>query len=146
MRSDIIDIALYHEPENLREAMVQWRNLVDYIDEVKATVKDHQDKVKELNGFIMANHVIPDGEEKSETVSIPGVGMAYKKTTVSIRVTDWKALKAYLSRNDMEAVVRHQCNLKPSQELYELVIYGELPSPRSAEFTTFDKITLRRLG
>ncbi len=141
-----IQLALEVEPESLRDAMSQWRVLMDHIQEIKATIADHEDKVKELKKYILSELVIPEGEKKSETVSIPGVGTAYKKITINIRVHDWQAFQSYLTRNKMDAVVRHQCNLKPTEELYELVMDGELPMPQSAEFDSFEKLSLRRIG
>ena len=141
-----IQLALEVEAETLRDAMSQWRVLMDHITEVKSTIADHEEKVKELKKYIMSELVIPEGEKKSETVSIPGVGTAFKKTAINIRVHDWQAFQAYLTRNKMEAVSRHQLNLKPSEELYELVMDGELPMPRSAEFNSFEKLSLRRIG
>ena len=141
-----IQLALEVEPETLRGGMSQWRVLMDHIQEVKSTIADHEDKVKELKKYILSELVIPEGEKKSETVSIPGVGTAYKKTAINIRVHDWQAFQSYLTRNKMDAVVRHQCNLKPTEELYELVMDGELPMPQSAEFDSFEKLSLRRIG
>jgi len=141
-----IQLALEVEAESLREAMNQWRTLMDHIQEVKSTIADHEAKVKDLKKYIMSELIIPEGEKKSETVSIPGVGTAYKKTAINIRIHDWQAFQAYLTRNKMDAVVRHQCNLKPTEELYELVMDGELPMPQSAEFDSFEKLSLRRIG
>jgi len=138
--------ALETEPENLREAMKQWRILQDHIQEVKSTIADHEERVKELRKYVMINLEIPEGQEKSETISIPGVGMAYKKTAISCKVTDWDSFNNYLSRHKMEGVRRHQVSLAPALELYELIMAGELPKPKSAEFSFFEKLTLRRVG
>jgi len=144
VKTDDIQLALEVEPDTLREAMQQWRVLSDHVADVKATVGEHEEKIKELKRIILSKLYIAETDEKSETVSIPGVGSAYKKKTISIRVHDWQAFQSYLARNNMEAVMRHQCNLKPSEELYDLVMSGELPTPQSAEFTTFEKLSLRR--
>jgi|15BtaG_2_1085339.scaffolds.fasta_scaffold04805_4 hypothetical protein len=144
VKTDEVQLALEVEPETLREAMTQWRVLSDHVIEVKSTIGEHEEKIKELKKIIQSKLFIADNAEISETVSIPGVGSASKKKTISIRVHDWKSFQAYLARNNMEAVMRHQCNLRPSEELYDLVMDGELPAPQSAEFTTFEKLSLRR--
>lgn len=145
-KKEKVQIALETEPESLRDAMNQWRTLMDHIGEVDATVANHKDKIKELKSFITSELIIPDGEIKSETISIPGIGTAYKKSVVNIRVTNWEGFQSYLSRNKMDAVVRRQCNLAPSEELYNLVMDGELPMPKSAEFSNFEKLSIRRIG
>lgn len=134
------------EPTTIREAMNSWRKLTDHVSDVESTIEKHKDKIKELRTYILQNLDIPAGEKKSETITIPDIGTVYKKNVVGIRVTDWKAFQSYLSRNDMEAVIRHQCNLQPSEELYDMVMDGTIPNPRSAEFTSFEKLTLRRIG
>ena len=85
--------------------MTQWRVLSDHVIEVKSTIGEHEEKIKELKKIIQSKLFIADNAEISETVSIPGVGSASKKKTISIRVHDWKSFQAYLARNNMEAVM-----------------------------------------
>ena len=42
--------------------------------------------------------------------------------------------------------MRKQLNMQGVQELHRLIMEGEVPMPSSAEFSTFDKITIRKRG
>jgi len=140
-----IQLALEVEPENIKEAMKQWRVLSDHISEVEATVSDHVAKVKELKKYIQSALSIAEGELKSETLSIPGVGTAYKKSVIAAQVNDWEMWQKYLTRHSMSTVLRHQNNIAPLQDLHEMIMKGELPMPQSIEFTTYDKLSIRRI-
>lgn len=136
--------ALCTEPEDINDAMRQWRTLKDFIDAEKAKLKEHEEKVKYLEGYMASRVTVPDDGTKSETVSVPGAGLVYKERLISATVTDWEAWRKYLVRHGYGAVARQQNNIAPLQELYEQIMDGELPMPQSAEFKAFEKPRFRR--
>jgi len=136
--------ALAESPETLPDAIRQWRVLKDHVDAIAKTVADHTSKITWLKNYIQHQLDIPEGQDKSETVSVPGAGSASKKTQVVAEVVDWEAWQKYCVRNGFGAVNRHQNNIAPLQDLYEGIMTGEFPMPKSANFKTIEKISLRR--
>jgi len=136
--------ALAVEPGNLKEGIGQWRTLKDHISEVKASINDHEDKVKYLENFISGHLTVPDDGTKSETISVPGAGSVYKEQLVGATVLDWEKWRNYLNRNGFGAVARQQNNIAPLQDLYDLIMAGDLPMPQSVEFGTYTKLRMRR--
>ena len=138
------DEALDFDPKDIRGAAVAWRAIKDYLDARAREDEPYKEAMNRFEGFINRQLTIPEGERKSETISIPGVGTFYKKAQVSARVTDWESWRKYLVRNGYGAVIRQQNNLAPLEELHERILLGELPMPQSAEFTTFEKLSKRK--
>jgi len=139
-----IENALAIEPENINEAIRQWRTLKDHVDEVTSTVNDHSAKMIYLKGYIQSNLTIEEDEDKSEVISIKGAGTASKKEQVAVQVLDWSAWRKYLLRNGYESVNYNQNTLAPLQDLYNDIMAGELPMPKSVNFKTIEKLSLRK--
>ena len=136
--------ALGSEPEDRNEALRQWRILKDHIAEVEGSLSQEKEKIKYLESFISSTLTVPDDGKKSETVSLPGAATVWKERLVTAKVMDWEAWRKYLIRNGFGAVARQQNNIAPLQELYEMIMDGALPMPKSVEFDTFDKPRFRR--
>ena len=131
-------------PENVKHQLGLWRSVRDIIDEVDVYVKPYKEKLKEISDAIQANLSIEDGEEKSESISVDGAAVAWKNKVVTVKVLDYKGFQNYCTRNNVEFVMRRQVNLGGAKELFALVNSGDIPTPQSAEFQTFDKLTIRK--
>jgi hypothetical protein len=131
-------------PEELKQQLMVWRSLKDEVEKIEREAKPYKDRMKSLEALISKNISIDEGETKSESVSVDGCATVWKNTMVSMRVDDWQQLQNYLTRNDCEFVMRKQLNQGGVAELHRLVMEGELPSPKSAEFTSYEKLTIRK--
>ena len=135
---------LEQKPTNLREAAQLYREIKDIEDDFARQLEPYLEKKKELEKFFRENLTIPDGEFQSEKVSFPGIGVLSKKKQVVAKVQDWDAFQAYLVRNKMGGVIRHQANLAATEELYQLIMAGEMPMPKSVEFDFIEKLSFRK--
>jgi hypothetical protein len=136
--------ALICEPEDIVDAMRQWRTLRDHITDVENSVAEEKEKVKYLESFISARLTVPEDGKKSETISVPGAGSVYKEKLITVKVTDWEKWRKYLIRHGFSAVTRQQNNIAPLQDLYDMIMDGALPMPQAVEFDTFEKPRFRR--
>lgn len=142
---EAVESALATVPESMHEALKQWRVLKDHEDQLMTTIiAPIKERRLELEAEITGQLTIPEGDEKSETFKIDGVGSVSKAKKVSVQVHDWDAFARYCNRNDFGAVLRKQANLAPLQEMYDLIMQGKLPMPQSAEFKIFEKPSFRR--
>ena len=131
-------------PDNIKQQLALWRAVKDVIEEVELTIKPFKVKLKQLADAIQHNLSIEEGEEKSETISVDGSAVAWKNKVVTLRIEDYKQFQNYCTRNNVEFVLRRQVNLGGAKELFELVNNGDVPMPKSVEFQTFDKLTIRK--
>jgi len=136
--------AIAVDPEDIKIALGQWRTLKDYIAEVEGSLSEVKEKLKYLEHKISSQLTVPDDGTKSETISVPGAGTVWKERKVGVRVDDWEAWRKYCVRHGYGAALRQQTNIAPLQDLYDQVMNGELPMPRSVEFTTYEKPSFRR--
>jgi len=139
-----LESAIEVEPENVPSAMDQWRTLKDYIDMVNNGLSDVKEKIAYLERYLTKQLSVPEDGKRSETISVPGAGSVYKERLVGVDVVDWEAWRKYLVRNEMTAVTRQQNNITPLQDLYDMIMDGTLPMPKSAKFKTYDKLRMRR--
>jgi hypothetical protein len=137
-------IDLNKQPESIREAAEMYRAIKEIEEFSKRELEPYLKKKAEVESYFYQNLTIADGQEKSETISFPGVGAVSKKKQVVVKVKDWDSFQAYLIRNKMGGVIRHQANLAPTAELYQLIMSGELPMPKSAEFDFIEKLSFRK--
>ena len=137
-------VELNKEPESIREAAEMYRAIKEIEEIFKHELEPYLQKKAEVERYFYQNLTIADGQDKSETISFPGVGAVSKKKQIVVKVTDWNAFQAYLIRNKMGGVIRHQANLAPTAELYQLIMAGELPMPKSAEFDFIEKLSFRK--
>lgn len=133
-------------PEKLKGKLILWRKIKDEIEELERIVKPFKNRLKEVAESIQYDLSIEDGDDKSETISVDGGATAWKNRVITLKVSDYSALQKYLTRNNLEFVMRKQLNMQGVQELHRLIMEGEVPMPSSAEFSTFDKITIRKRG
>tara|TARA_R110000824_G_scaffold376652_1_gene567783 strand:- start:239 stop:673 length:435 start_codon:yes stop_codon:yes gene_type:complete len=131
-------------PKGIKQQLSMWRDIKDHIDEIENYLSPFKDRLKEISYGVEHNLSIEDGTDKSETVSIDGCATTWKKRIIGLTVTDFSKFQDYLTRNDATFVMRKQVTVKGVEELHRLIMEGELPSPKSAEFTTYDKITIRK--
>ena len=131
-------------PKKIKQQLDLWRVIKNHIDEVENYLSPFKDKLKDISYGIENNLSIEDGSDKSETVSVDGCATAWKKRIIGLNVTDFSKFQDYLTRNDATFVMRKQTTVKGVEELHRLIMEGELPAPKSAEFTTYDKITIRK--
>lgn len=131
-------------PKKIKQQLAMWREVKNHIDEVENYLSPFKDKLKEISHGVEHNLSIEDGTDKSETVSVDGCATTWKKRIIGLTVTDFSRFQDYLTRNDATFVMRKQVTVKGVEELHRLIMEGELPSPKSAEFTTYDKITIRK--
>ena len=131
-------------PTDLRDAVQMYRKIRDIEDDFSRLLAPYLEKKKEIEKYFLDNLTIPDGEFQSEKVSFPGVGSLSKKKQVVAKVQDWDAFQAYLVRNEMGGVIRHQANLAATAELYDLIMAGEMPMPKSVEFDFIEKLSFRK--
>ena len=133
-------------PEKLKGKLILWRKIKDIIEEQERITKPFKDRLKEVAESVQYDLSIEDGDNKSETISVDGGATAWKNRVITLKVSDYSALQKYLARNNLEFVMRKQLNMQGVQELHRLIMEGEVPMPSSAEFSTFDKITIRKRG
>ena len=134
----------YSKGDSVSTMLKKWRHLADTIDEIKMReIKPLDNEKKELESEI--SNLLDIGDNvRSETVSVPQCGSAYKKLKLSAKVHDWEIFQRYLVRNDLQYAMRKQVNLSAIEEIHEQIITGELPQPKGVEFTTFNKLYIRR--
>ena len=130
----------------LKEKIIYWREIKDEIEQTEARAKPFKDELKQVSEQITKDLSIEEGEEKSEIVSVDGAGTCWKERVVSMKINDFQAFQNFCTRNDVEFVLRRQLNLGGIQELHRLVMEGQLPTPKSAQFGSFEKITIRKKG
>ena len=131
-------------PKKIKQQLALWRDIKNHIDEVENYLSPFKDKLKEITFEVQKNLSIEDGTDKSETVSIDGCATTWKKRVIGLNVLDFSKFQDYLTRNDAHFVMKKQVTVKGVEELHRLIMEGELPAPKSAEFTTYDKITIRK--
>ena len=133
-------------PEKLKGKLILWRKIKDIIEEQERITKPFKDRLKEVAESVQYDLSIEDGDNKSETISVDGGATAWKNRVITLKFSAYSALQKYLTRNNLEFVMRKQLNMQGVQELHRLIMEGEVPMPSSAEFSTFDKITIRKRG
>tara|TARA_R100000234_G_scaffold118807_1_gene100093 strand:+ start:627 stop:1091 length:465 start_codon:yes stop_codon:yes gene_type:complete len=134
------------EELTLKEKIIYWREIKDEIDQKEALSKPFKDELKRVNEEITKDLSIAEDEEKSEIVSVDGAGTCWKERVVTMKVSDYQAFQKFCTRNDVEFVLRRQLNLGGVQEIHRMVMEGQLPMPKSAEFDSFEKLTIRKKG
>lgn len=138
-----MDLAV-NETEDIHSLMRSWRTVKDHYETEKAKLDVYEGRRKEIERRITELLTIPDGADKSETISIKGVGSVSKKRLVTAKVKDWEAWRKYCIRHGYGSAIRQQNNMAPVQDMYEAIMSGDLPMPQSAEFGTFDKPSFRK--
>lgn len=134
----------YEQGDSVATMLRKWRDVADAIDTLKMRhIKPLDNVKKELESEI--SDLLDVGENtRSETISVPQCGSAYKQMKTSAKVHDWELFQRYLVRNDLQYAMRKQVNLSAIEEIHEQIITGELPQPKGVDFTTFDKLYIRR--
>ena len=131
-------------PEKPKDLLSYWRSLKDVIDDGDMRLKPYKDRMKEVAAEIQSKLSIDDDANKSETISLDGCATAYKTREIGAQVTDFEAFQNFCTRNNTEFVMRKQLNLGGIKELYRMIMEGDVPMPKSVNFTTFEKITIRK--
>lgn len=131
-------------PEKPKDLLSFWRDLKDVIEEGEMKLKPYKDRMKEVSDAIQAQLSIDDEATKSETISLDGCATAYKTKEIGAQVTDYESFQNFCTRNNTEFVMRKQLNLGGIKELYRMIMEGDIPMPKSVNFTTFEKITIRK--
>ena len=131
-------------PKKVKQQLALWRDIKNHIDEVENYLSPFKDMLKEISFEVQGNLSIDDGTDKSETISVDGCATAWKKRVMGLNVLDFSKFQDYLTRNDATFVMRKQVTVKGVEELHRLIMEGDLPTPKSAEFTTYDKVTIRK--
>ena len=136
--------AMENITDDINEKMRQWRILKDHYDAVVGSLNDVKEKISSLEYEIASKLTVPEDGDKSETISVPGAGSVYKMRKVGAKVHDWEAWRKYCVRHNFGAALRQQTNVGPLQDMYDMIMAGELPMPQSVEFTTYEKPSFRR--
>jgi|21_taG_2_1085346.scaffolds.fasta_scaffold00540_11 Zn-dependent M32 family carboxypeptidase len=135
----------FNEGDSVAKAIQKWRAMADKIDTLKMqALKPFEDVKKELEKEISTMLDVPENEERSETISVHQCASAYKQKKISAKVHDWEIFQRYLVRNELQYAMRKQVNLSAIEEIHEQIMNGELPQPKGVEFTTFNKLYIRR--
>tara|TARA_R110002020_G_scaffold72318_11_gene186209 strand:- start:1094 stop:1582 length:489 start_codon:yes stop_codon:yes gene_type:complete len=131
-------------PGDVKTLLALWRECKDKVDMVELEVKPFKQRMKEIQDKIAEHLSIEDGEEKSETISVPNTAWVYKTKSVGVKVNDYDSFQRFCIRNGLEFALRKQVNLTGVREMYRMIMEGDLPEPKSADFYTFDKVTIRK--
>ena len=131
-------------PGDVKTLLALWRECKDKVDMIELEVKPFKERMKEIQDRIAEHLSIEDGEEKSETISVPNTAWVYKTKSVGVKVNDYDSFQRFCIRNGLEFALRKQVNLTGVREIYKMIMEGDLPEPKSADFYTFDKVTIRK--
>ena len=131
-------------PGDVKTLLALWRECKDKVDMIELEVKPFKERMKEIQDRIAEHLSIEDGEEKSETISVPNTAWVYKTKPVGVKVNDYDSFQRFCIRNGLEFALRKQVNLTGVREIYKMIMEGDLPEPKSADFYTFDKVTIRK--
>jgi hypothetical protein len=131
-------------PDDVKTLLALWRECKDKVDMIELEVKPFKQRMKEIQDKIAGHLSIEEGEEKSETISVPNSALVYKTKAVGVKVDDYDGFQRFCIRNGLEFALRKQVNLSGIKEMYRMIMEGDLPEPKSAEFYTFDKVTIRK--
>ena len=131
-------------PGEVKTLLALWRECKDKVDMIELEIKPFKQRMKEVQEKIAEHLSIEDGEEKSETISVPNTAWVYKTKSVGVKVNDYDSFQRFCIRNGLEFALRKQVNLTGVREMYKMIMEGDLPEPKSAEFYTFDKVTIRK--
>lgn len=131
-------------PGDVKTLLALWRECKDKVDMIELEIKPFKQRMKEVQEKIAEHLSIEDGEEKSETISVPNTAWVYKTKSVGVKVNDYDSFQRFCIRNGLEFALRKQVNLTGVREMYKMIMEGDLPEPKSAEFYTFDKVTIRK--
>ncbi len=131
-------------PGDIKSLLALWRECKDKVDMIELETKPLKQRMKEIQDNIAEHLSIEEGEEKSETISVPNTAWVYKTKSVGVKVDDYDSFQRFCVRNGLEFALRKQVNLTGIKEMYKMIMSGDLPEPKSAEFYTFDKVTIRK--
>lgn len=131
-------------PKDVKSLLALWRDCKDKVDMVELEVAPYKKRMKEIQDRVADHLSIEEGEEKSETISVPNTAWVYKTKSVGVKVEDYDSFQRFCIRNGLEFALRKQVNLTGIKEMYKMIMSGDLPEPKSAEFYTFDKVTIRK--
>tara|TARA_X000001382_G_scaffold130446_1_gene125332 strand:+ start:857 stop:1312 length:456 start_codon:yes stop_codon:yes gene_type:complete len=131
-------------PKDVKSLLALWRDCKDKVDMVELEVAPYKKRMKEIQDRVADHLSIEEGEEKSETISVPNTAWVYKSKSVGVKVEDYDSFQRFCIRNGLEFALRKQVNLTGIKEMYKMIMSGDLPEPKSAEFYTFDKVTIRK--
>ena len=131
-------------PDDIKSLLALWRECKDKVDMVELELKPFKGRMKEIQDRIAEHLSIEDGEEKSETVSVPNTAWVYKTKSVGVKVEDYDSFQRYCIRNGLEFALRKQVNLTGVKEMYRMIMEGEIHEHKSSDFYTFDKVTIRK--
>ncbi len=131
-------------PGDVKTLLALWRECKDKVDMIELEIKPFKQRMKEIQDKIAEHLSIEDGEEKSETISVPNTAWVYKTKSVGVKVNDYDSFQRFCIRNGLEFALRKQVNLTGVREMYKMIMEGDLPEPKSADFYTFDKVTIRK--
>ena len=129
---------------DVKELLGKWREIKDMLDYIEAELKPYKKRLTQIQDEISNHLSITEGDEKRETISVPNLGYVYKKKHVGAKVTDFDSFQRFCTRHNVEFVLRKQTNLAGLTEMYKMIMEGDLPEPKSADFYTFEKITIRK--
>lgn len=130
------------------EIVKMWRNLKDKIGEYKKLIEPYDDQRKILETRIQRLLVRDDNEVKSNKVSIPKIGFAYKEEIIGAKVMDWDKFQKILAKTDWLSIMRAQMKQAGLQEYFEEIMKGNVEHPGEdiIKFVPFEKLTIRVLN
>ena len=89
-----------------------------------------------LSKFVFGSHIFG--------IIFVNTAWVYKTKSVGVKVNDYDSFQRFCIRNGLEFALRKQVNLTGVREMYKMIMEGDLPEPKSADFYTFDKVTIRK--
>lgn len=131
-------------PKNAKALLALWRECKDKLDAIELASKPIKARLHQIQSEIGEHLSVEEGYLQSETISVPNAAWVNKTRTVGVKVNDFDGFQRFCMRNNLEFVLKKQVNLAGVKEMYKMIMEGDLPEPKSAEFYTFDKITIRK--
>ena len=142
--SMVKDISKFSDVELLK----MWRMIKDKTNIYKSLSEPYDDQEKKLKARIQRLLVRDDNEVKSNKVSIPKVGFAYKEEIIGAKVMDWDKFQKILAKTDWLSIMRAQMKQAGLQEYFEEIMKGNVEHPGEdiIKFVPFEKLTIRVLN
>ena len=127
------------------EMMKVWRKVKDEVTRFKGLMEPFDTRRKVLEKRVMGLLKIDDEELKSNKVSVPNAGWAYKEEKIGATVKDWEGFQDWLHGQKWLSIMRAQMKEAGLQELYETIMKGDLEAPPKdlVEFVPYEKLTIR---
>ena len=72
-------------PGDVKTLLALWRECKDKVDMIELETKPLKQRMKEIQDNIAEHLSIEEGEEKSETISVPNTAWVYKTKSVGVK-------------------------------------------------------------